>query len=251
MPTGLRQDAHLQAIVTAMRDVEQHWDDYSLFQRLRGIANVVAARLTQIGVRPPTLQLGAGAGNYGQFEFATWQLKLDTALGMGGGVYGNDRVKQVAELGDTITHECRHCEQWFRMGRLLRDRLRAEGRMADAREITNRLGIDRTAAGQIAAAPALAGAELVEAEAWYESVYGSQASFRETTFATPTLRSTNAAPGQQYQASAFARYQRGLAEEEDAHQTGQEIQRRYLMPHNRQPLRLSRHQPVRQGITSY
>ena len=250
MATGLRQTIVLNQIVAAMRAVENSWSGSLPRQRVEAIANAVLRELRLLHVYAPSLQVGSFGGLDGQFDFGPWTLQVSTSKAMG--KVGQSPVPIIAELGDTITHEARHCEQWYRMARLLATERRAKGMLVDGREISQRLGIDNLAVCQQAAgAPALIGVEKSEAEEWYQSVYGSQSSFREQTFATK-LKPTGLGTGANWQQSQYARYQRALVEEEDAWNTGAELQRLYLAHHpGVLPVRLTRHTPVRQGVSTY
>lgn len=250
MPTGLRQQIVLNRIVNAMVALENTWAGSLPRQRVETIANAVLNELRTLQVAVPLLEVGGFGGLDGQFDFVPWNLQVSTNKALGR--VGQSPVPVIAELGDTITHEARHCEQWYRMARLLATERRAKGMLVDGREISQRLGINNLAVCQQAAAAApLTGIEKSEAEEWYQSVYGSQSSFREQTFATK-LKSTGAGTGVDWQQSQYARYQRALAEEEDAWNTGAELQRLYLANHpGVPPIRLTRHTPVRQGISSF
>lgn len=253
MPTGLRNPVALGRIVAAMRASEASWTGSLPQQRVQSIATAVLAELQLIGVTLPTLQVANFPGLSGQFDFGPWTLQVDMNMAVGRVTdTPAQRIAKIAALGDVITHEARHCEQWFRMGRLLAAQRRAQGLFVDAREIANRLGINNgPPAAAAAAAPALVGIDRQEAEDWYASVYGARASFREQTYATE-LNATGTGTGNDWQDSQYARYQRALAEEEDAWGTGTEIQRLYLLHHPGVAVpALTRHAPVRQGVTTY
>ena len=250
MPTGLRSLAALNRIVAAMRALEGTWSSMLPKQRSEAIANAVLAELRTLMIPVPQLEVGIFPGLAGQFDFGPWKLQVDQ--GMAVAKVGQSPVPKIAELGDTITHEARHCEQWYRMARLLAAERRGKGILVDGREIGQRLGINnQVVCNQAAAAPALIGIEKIEAEEWYASVYGSQSSFRSQTYST-SLRSTGSQMGTAWQGSQFARYQRALAEEEDAWSTGTELQNLYLAFHpGTAAAHMARHQPVRSGVSSY
>ncbi|MEM7666379.1 MAG: hypothetical protein AAF250_11035 [Pseudomonadota bacterium] len=253
MPTGLRNPAVIGRIVAAMAASEANWAGSLPRQRTLAIANIVVAELRAIGVTPPAVQVATFPGLAGQFDFGPWTLQVDMGMAIGRvGQTQDEMIAKIAELGDTVTHEARHCEQWFRMGRLLASQRRARGLFVDGREICNRLGIDNRAVGDAAAgAGVMTNAERLEAEEWYESVYGGGSGFREQTFALE-LNATGRATGNAWQTGAYARYQRGLAEEEDAFGIGTAVQRQYLQPHpGVNAPQMTRHAPVRRGVTTY
>jgi len=256
MATGLAQPQHLSNIVAAMRTVETNWMALSAQQRCQQIAAAVTNALRALFVPVPTLQVAnLGAGLNGQFDFAPWTLKISNmAIG---NVQQNaaQRKEVIAKLGDVITHEARHCEQWWRMARLVVGDMRAKGVMPSAPVLAGKLeGVSRVVLAQAIGAPPLTPPEAQETMAWYVSVYGSGASFRSINVYGRNLRPTGgkfADVGQQFQNSEFARYQRGLAEEEDAHQVGREIQKLFLLGSGVQPQTLVGHRPIAQGIARY
>ncbi|QUL37887.1 hypothetical protein [Erythrobacter sp. JK5] len=255
MPTGLRNRVHVDFIVDAMENTEANWDYLTQGGRIRNIANVAIARLRMAGVPPPTLNITNIAGNTtGQFDFQRWELKIDRALAASPpGRRAADIGGKVAELGDTIAHESRHCEQWFRMAWLVARRRAQKGLRTSARDICEPLFIRNHMVGTAAIGSGpLLGLALQEAEAWYDSVYGRNKAFRKVNLAAK-LRPTGNAIGTAWQDSNYARYQRGLAEEDDAFGIGTEVQRLYLAAnHPTVPAaRLVRHAPIAQGVANY
>ncbi|HXT58802.1 MAG TPA: hypothetical protein VN699_09200 [Pirellulales bacterium] len=254
MPTGIRQPIHLNSIVAAMQAVEANWLALSAQQRCEQIAASVRAALIACFVPAPTLTVAnLGGGLNGQFDFGPWTLRINSNMA---NQIGAQTAKEViARLGDVITHEARHCEQWWRMLRLIVGDMRAKGLQPSASALGGKFqGVSTTIVGQAVGAPPLALPEVPETRAWYESVYGSQSSFRDINVYGRNLRPTGgqfANVGAQFQASEFARYQRGLAEEEDAHQTGRAIQQLFLQGSGLLPQTLVGHKPIAQGIAQY
>lgn len=254
MATGIRIPAALGRIATAMRVVEQQWMTLRPAQRVKGIADAVLLELQNIHVAVPRLEVAKLPGVSGQFNFITWTLQVneDTAiakLNPDPVQAARARTTIIAELGDTVVHEARHCEQWYRMARYLAGERRAKGILVTGRELSQRLGIDDPAVCQQAAnALPLGLAEKQEAVEWYESVYGSQSSFRQNTFALSLTRTGN---GGDWQSGQFTRYQRALAEEEDAWNTGLELQNLYLAGTGIAPTQLTGHAPVCQGVAQF
>jgi hypothetical protein len=257
MPTGLAQPTHLNNIVAAMQNVEANWMALSAQQRTETIANAVTAALRALFVPVPTLQVGnLGAGLNGQFDFGPWVLKVNTSMAIGN-VHQTaaQRKEVIAKLGDVITHEARHCEQWWRMARLIVAEMRSKGMLATAQVLAGKVrGVAQNVLNQAVGAPPLTPPETQETIAWYASVYGSGSSFRAINAYGRNLRPTGgtfAEVGNQFQNSEFARYQRGLAEEEDAHQVGREVQRLFLQGSGIAPQGLVGHRPIAQGVTNY
>ena len=170
MQTGLRKNGPCDAIVLVMRQVRANWDARTANDRATTIANAVINQLAILGVTTPTLEVGNYPGLNGEFDFTPWVIKVNQNLVSDGG----DIDLKVSQLGDTITHEARHCEQWFRMARLLAERQRAKGALANPSYIANMLGISPGAAGAAANCQAMTQQEKTEAEEWYDSVYGNQ-----------------------------------------------------------------------------
>lgn len=257
MATGIAQPARLNSIVAAMRTVEANWMALSAKQRCQQIAQVATTTLQSLFVPVPTLQVAnLGADLNGQFDFGPWMLKINSNLAIGDVRHSaNQRKEVIAKLGDVIAHESRHCEQWWRMIKLVVADMRARGLLPSSQVLAGKFpGVAQAALNRAIGAPPLTPPETQETIAWYASVYGSGASFRDVNLYGRNLRPTGgrfAEVGQQFQNSEFARYQRGLAEEEDAHQVGREVQRLFLQGSGLQPQGLVGHRPVAQGIARY
>lgn len=257
MATGIRQNQYLRSIVTAMQSVEANWAALSALERCQQISTGVVAALRAVYVPEPRLEVAnLGGGLNGQFDFGPWVLKVNTSMAIGN-VHqtANQRKEVIAKLGDVIMHEARHCEQWWRMARLTVARMRAKGLMPSVSALSGQLpGVSINILQRAVGAPPLTPIEVPETEPWYESVYGGGSSFREINVMGRNLRPTGgrfAEVGQQFQQSEFARYQRGLAEEEDAHQAGREIQTMFLQGSGVLPQQLSGHRPIAQGVVRY
>lgn len=256
MPTGIQQGIHLNSIVAAMQAVEGNWMGLSPQQRCQQIAGAVIAALQANFVPAPQLDIGnLGGGLNGQFLFVPWSLQINNNMAIGVGLTPNQLKEVIARLGDVITHEARHCEQWWRMARLVVGDMRANGLLPTAQGLAGKFpGVSMAILGQAIGAPPLNPPEAQETRPWYESVYGSGSSFRDINVYGRNLRPTGgqfAQVGAQFRNSEFARYQRGLAEEEDAHQTGRAIQQLYLQGSGVLPQTLIGHQPIAQGIAKY
>jgi hypothetical protein len=215
--------------------------------------------LKAINVPVPSLEIAnLGAGLNGQFLFTTWSLKINTSMAIGNAQQiqnPNHRKEIIAKLGDCITHESRHCEQWWRMIRLHVADLRAKGIKPTAQVLSGKFsGVTNDVLTKIIASLAMSPLEAGETRPWLESVYGGGSSFREVNLYGRNLKRTGgkfASVGEQFQNSEFARYERGLAEEEDAHQIGQMIQQLYLQGSGIPPQELVGHKPVSHGVMHY
>ena len=84
---------------------------------------MVSLVFSRTPVPNPTIQWGIMT-DCGQFGFTAWQVKLSNTEWDRNplNVTVQEIIafkKHIAELADTVYHECRHCGQWFRMARFL------------------------------------------------------------------------------------------------------------------------------------
>jgi hypothetical protein len=123
MPTGIAQTSSVRRYVESARTLIGHWSGYSKGQRAAHLMNAVHAELNRYAVPNPTIQW-ENLTDCGQFDFRAWQVKLSNTKWDRNplNVTAQEQIdfkKHIAELADTVYHECRHCEQWFRMARFL------------------------------------------------------------------------------------------------------------------------------------
>lgn len=140
-------------------------------------------------VPPISVVQNDGGGNDGTFDFETWTIEIDPQAVFAGKTKISElEPDEVREVADTLHHEARHCEQWFRMARLLAGQKlgvpQPDGRPADettvAQEIANEMGIPPSAALWAVQEPLTTGdQESAEAQEWYDSVYGANSAYRE------------------------------------------------------------------------
>lgn len=285
MPTGIRNAVDVTAIVAAMQTLETNanWNGKTATLRCTDIANVVVARLAIYGVHAPALDVRNldAQGLNGQFDYQPWTLQVNETLAADipptapANPAEDLRLRRmaIAQFADTITHEARHCEQWFRMARLIAEQFRAKGMLVTAKVVAGKLrpsseyaaNVNEPAIGTAitySALNPLSALEKSEVESWFESVYGSGGSSRElrynpafgnrTQVQTKVGGQQTTAISQGVQVQAFASYQRGLAEEEDAHGLGLHIQTAYLTPYGLAPNPMvTNHGPVAAGIQRY
>jgi hypothetical protein len=211
-------------------EVIDEWATLSTAEARRDrLVELVNVRLTAAGVPAVTPAFDPNANNAGSFDFPTWRMLI------GRGRLGADSITEAdaKDTADTVYHEARHTEQWFRMAQLRA----AQGLGAAA--ITTELGIPARIATAARAAPLERGSmEAVIAQGWWDSVYGSGAAHREATLTEIDRAATaqrqararfDANPTAANQAArdranerfdrAFAAY-RNLPEENDAWATG-------------------------------
>lgn len=134
------------------------------------LVELVNQRLVAAGVPAVTGAVDPVPVNSGSFDFEFWTMLIgDEAL-------GGDEVTQdaAAEVADTVYHEARHTEQWFRMAQF-----RASQGLS-ARGIAAELGIPLAIARQAHGAPLVRGSvPALIAQGWWDSVYGGGADHRD------------------------------------------------------------------------
>jgi hypothetical protein len=202
--TGLDDPNAAQAYVEA-----NYGDANSCMSAEDRAAHVMARineQLAALGVPHVGYDWDAG-NNAGQFNFDTWR------MGLGRDAfdpihYESGGPAAEADLLDTVYHEARHSEQWFRMAR------ERAGLGASADQIVQVMGIPDWVAAYAVANPILqCDTSQYEAEQWYQSVYGAGAAHRNATLSDV---------GQHYQDY------RNLPEEHDAWHAGGEVTQDYL-----------------------
>jgi hypothetical protein len=198
-------------------------------QRRDRLVALVNERLAAAGVPAVTPAFDANPNNDGSFDFPTWRMLI------GRGPLGGDTISldDAKEIADTVYHEARHTEQWYRMAQLRA----AQGLSAAA--VATELGIPARIATQAKADPLVRGSMLaVIAQGWWDSVYGTGSQHREAVLTEVDRADTalkqarqraQAHPTPANQAAldraqarfdrAFAAY-RNLPEENDAWATG-------------------------------
>jgi hypothetical protein len=213
----------------AQAGVIDRWNDLTPRERADELVRLVNVHLEAAGVPAVTIDardIGVDAGN---FHFQTWQMRIALPAVSKDSLTRDD----AADIVNTVYHEARHAEQWFRMAQL------QAGRGHSAAGIAFELGIPRRIANLAKAAPLdPESMQGVIAAGWYDSVYGSGAEQRNATLNTveaaakarDRARDRNAkhpsAANQAAQDAAEERFDRAhdryrdLAEENDAWATG-------------------------------
>jgi hypothetical protein len=110
--------------------------------------------------------------NAGQFDFQTWTMEMGKDP-FSGPLPGKAAL---ADLADTVLHESRHGEQWFRMARHQAGAGKSSADLVTAMKIPARIA-DEAVKQKLTAA----GDELTEAEGWWKSVYGADRAARNKT----------------------------------------------------------------------
>ena len=106
------------------------WRDLTPKERAVKLVALVNTHLEKAGVHPVTPTTEEKSSNAGSFDFELWQM----VIGLKALSVAQPDVKQARDVVDTIYHEARHAEQWFRMAQLRAMQLRRRSpKAADAR----------------------------------------------------------------------------------------------------------------------
>jgi hypothetical protein len=164
----------------AQTGVIDRWQQLSVDQRIAELIRLVnthleRAKVPRVAPNPQdTLDLGA-------FNFPDWTM----IVGKPAMAIEQPNLAQAKDLVNTIYHEARHAEQWFRIAQLrCLQRRRANPKATDdqiARAVATELGIPRNIADEaVKPAPfALGSMDALIAQGWFDSVYGSGGGRRE------------------------------------------------------------------------
>jgi hypothetical protein len=180
MSTGLRQESHIkmyaQEICKLARKNEskESWflpDIKTLGEKMLDQAR---RRLNACSVPKPEPKWNNDAQftANGQFAFSGWQVELSQRI-WEASLPAADSVafwQFISEAADTIYHECRHCEQWFRMAIYMGMKEEKKGLGLTADSIARTMWIPLKIAKK-AKKKSLSGEFLREAQAWRHSVY--------------------------------------------------------------------------------
>jgi hypothetical protein len=203
--TGLARDAAVDEYVN-----DTYGTVYSSMSAADRAAALIAAaneQLEAIGV--PALKLpptwGASGGTWAAFTFRTWTLDFNPA-NLDPTHYDFLSADEQNDAAVYVYHEARHAEQWFRMAR---ERAGLGATQADLEALGHPSDI---AAAAIANPIMQCDQSQYEAEEWYESVYGSGRTHRDTTLTDPS--------------ATYDDY-RALPEERDAWGTASEVEREF------------------------
>jgi peptidoglycan hydrolase-like protein with peptidoglycan-binding domain len=175
-PTGLKAPGEGQKFgEEAQTEVIDRWQQLTPKQRAEELVRLVNVHLEAVGVPAVTPNPIDTGTNLGTFDFPTWSMEVGVAALS---IVQPDRA-QAADVVDTIYHEARHAEQWFRIAQLrVLQRGRRPGAAADerlAKAIATELGIPKRIADRAVADPprfALGSMDALIAQGWFDSVYG-------------------------------------------------------------------------------
>jgi hypothetical protein len=212
--TGLASDESVANFAGAAGSIQDNWAKLTPQQRADDLVSKVNAELRSAGAYPvkAVLSDSLDAGTEGEFDFETWSLSLNKARFEAATITN----AQMADVVNTVYHESRHAEQWFRMAQ----KLAGEGK--SAQEIAGEMFIPPEVAEAAVKSPlkALTNAErsgmseedaamhdqrLKEGNEWHASVYGAGSGHRNAVLSDTGNR--------------YAEY-RALPEEKDAWSVG-------------------------------
>ena len=124
-------------------------------------------------------------GNDGQFSRVSWEIQINPAkFSSRAGVtkVGELTADEAAEIADTIYHECRHSEQYFRIARVQAARLIKDGDADPAVAIEAAMSIPHEVAEAAAKAPLKATAKnaaiIAEIEGWESITVGRHGEYK-------------------------------------------------------------------------
>jgi len=170
--TGIASRVALDRFSTAARGLTAEWATLDANARGQKLGTAANAELTAAQVPSTVVQIKPLPTNDGEFGFSGWTLDLNETL------FARPTIVPplLASVADTVYHEARHCEQWYRMAQL------EAGKGKDGTAIAQALSIPKRIGDLAAAAPL--GAETADgrqAQTWYDSIYGANATTRNAT----------------------------------------------------------------------
>jgi len=179
--TGLADPAAVTRFVGEGRKLKANWVKLATPEaRAKCLTDAALAELKTLKVPEYAVSVEDLGTNSGQFSFAVWTMRIGKDPFSGS--LPSDAA--IADLADTVLHESRHCEQWFRMARFQAGAGRTSAEIATDTKIPPRI-CDEAVKQPLSAA----GDELTEAQGWWKSVYGADRPARRKTLTDlPVLR---------------------------------------------------------------
>jgi hypothetical protein len=170
----------------------KEWATLSVDAKAGKLAKYVNVELKKAHV-PPVGYVLDGGSNAGEatFDFGPWNLSIGS-VGLDGDLDDN----MVGELADTVYHESRHAEQWFRIARLKA----GESPKPTKEHLAASLGVPEVIAGAALKRPLKEATKLQkffhskkwaerqdvkmdEAQSWYDGIYGANGAHRNEVYA--------------------------------------------------------------------
>jgi hypothetical protein len=174
-PSGLQSGTEPEDFgKEAQTNVIDRWQQLSVDERIAELIRLVNTHLANAKV-PPVAPNPQDTLNSGVFNFPDWTM----IVGKQAMAIEQPNLAQAKDFVDTIYHEARHAEQWFRIAQLRCLQRRARNPKATddqiARAVATELGIPKNIADEAVKPPpfALGSMDALIAQGWFDSVYGS------------------------------------------------------------------------------
>lgn len=220
---------------------------------------MIIASILKPGVTIPRIvQLFSESSSWGSFSYQSWEMRLYRSCYLHA-VLGTQGAKRAtAILGSVIAHELCHCEQYWRIARLITSRQKADGLTPS---LTKYRFPPQVCSDAVKTA-ALTRDEIKETEPWFEQEFGSMASHggdyqkEKKIKLKPVPGSKWADVGKQHREASFARYQKLNSLEFDAHRIQFEVARQFLIgstinPEHLLKFKASDHKKITSGVSPY
>ena len=238
-PSGLEADKQLGDYVDEVADILDNWVDLDdADSRVEALMEAVNKQLKESEVPECEFTIDNLSGSLAEFDFAIWSIALDRVA------FDADAPTnaEMVDAANTVYHEARHAEQWYRMAQML------AGQGKKANKIADMMGIPVEQANEAVGDPLPPDSmEALIANGWYQSVYGVNAQHRERVFkelgaadkeleeAQKAVNANPSSANQKRLRRAQERRQRALTaykdlpEENDAHRVGDTVTARLLI----------------------
>jgi len=158
------------------------WHELTPRKRAEKLVELVNVHLKKAEVPPVIPALDEKSNNAGSFSFSIWQMQI----GLEALEIAQPTVEQARDLVDTIYHEARHAEQFFRIAQLRAMQLRKQNPKATD-EAIKALIVKETKIQPDAVAAAVrkplpeGSMQALIAQGWYDSVFGKGDPHRRAT----------------------------------------------------------------------
>ncbi|MBA3394497.1 MAG: DUF4157 domain-containing protein [Deltaproteobacteria bacterium] len=163
---GLADPGAIDRFAGKMRDIEAQWATMSPDAKAAHLQDTVRAELAAAGLPDVPVKKQALNGNNGEFDPASWQVRMDE---------GRLANAPPAEVANTLYHEIRHMEQFYRIAQ----ELRMQG--MDPATIHQQTGIPDHIIQHAGSDPhLLTPAQRAQAQSYFDSMYTNSAGNRAT-----------------------------------------------------------------------
>ena len=205
--TGIATSVAVGRFVTAAKEVEKNWGTLNKTTRAEKLGEAANSELSAVGVPKVGVVIKDLGQRNGQLDFTPWNLDLN------GKRFESATVSAdaMAPMANTVYHESRHAEQWFRMARV------EAGKGKNGAQIASALSVKRSVADEAAKKPLTGNSkEAKEAADWHKSVYGADRNARNTTLRNLRTHGQAMRDAIKKNEEAAAKYKKLKAEKGDA-----------------------------------